>query len=111
MNATCTVSGRRISPETRIYQLSAVRYYRGYETHTYESNDSVVYECHEECFAARLNFQAPPYDCSLCEGRLDNGARVVYLVVGDKPALGYTRPECRGHEMPFVAHDYCFENK
>lgn len=111
MNETCSVCLRRISPATRIYQLSVGRYYRGFETPTYEARDSVIYECHESCLTASLESQAPPYACSLCDGRLDTGARVIYLVAGDKPAPGYKRPECRGHEMPFIAHDYCFENE
>jgi len=111
MSGTCQVCRRRIAPETRIYQLSVGHYYRGYETPTYESRDAVIYECHENYLASSLEPQGPPYRCSLCNGRLDNGARVIYLVVGDKPAHGYKRPECRGHEMPFIAHDYCFENE
>ena len=47
----------------------------------------------------------------LCNRRLDNGARVIYLVVGDKPAPGYKRPERRRHEMPFIAHDFCFDKE
>jgi hypothetical protein len=111
MSGTCQVCRRRIAPETRIYQWSVGHYYRGYETPTYESRDAVIYECHENCLASSLEPQGPPYHCSVCNGRLDNGARVFYLVVGDKPAHGYKRPECRGREMPFIAHDDCFENE
>jgi hypothetical protein len=111
MIGTCQVCRKRIAPETRIYQLALGHYYRGHETPTYESRVAVMYECHENCLASSLEPQGPPYDCSLCNRRLDNGARVIYLVVGDKPAPGYKRPERRGHEMPFIAHDYCFDDE
>src|SRR5436309_2542917 len=103
MNGTCSVCHRPISPQTRIYQLSVGRYYRRNETPTYEDSTSIVYECHEDCLFESFEAQPPPYDCSLCHGWLDDGARVVYGVLGDKPAPGYKRPECRGHEMPFIA--------
>jgi hypothetical protein len=110
MNGTCSVCRRSISPKTRIYQLSVGYYYRRNETPTYESSTSVIQECHEDCLSESFDAQPPPYDCSLCNGRLKHGTRVVYGVLGDKPAPGYKRPERRGHEMPFIAHDLCFES-
>jgi len=111
MNGICVVCNERLHHEMRIYQLSVGRYYRDYETPTYEDSTSVIYECHENCLADSLEPQAPPYECSLCHNHLDNGTRVVYLVIGDKSVLGYKRPECRGHQMPLIAHDSCFETK
>jgi hypothetical protein len=108
---TCGVCRSLIAPKTRIFQLAVGYYYRGFETPSYESHDAVIYECHENCLASSLEPQGPPYDCSLCNRRLFNGTRVIYLVVGNKPAPGYKRPERRGHEMPFIAHDHCFENE
>ena len=110
MLGTCSVCQQRLNSGTRIYQFAVGRYYRGFQTPTYENSSAVISECHEECFSEpSLTPQPGPYDCSLCSQAIGNGTRVLYLVQGDKPAPGYKRPERRGHEMPFIAHEACCE--
>lgn len=112
MNGTCSLCGGSVRVGARIFQLSFGQYFRGAETPTYQDSSSVLYEGHESCFD---NFpteaQREPYKCSICDRSIRHGARVVYGVVGRKPASGYKRPERRGHEMPFIAHVSCWDRE
>ena len=109
MNGECSLCGRLVKSGARIFQISFGQYFKGYETPSYQDSSSVLYEGHEDCFD---NFptepQHEPYGCSICGRTIRHSARVVYGVIGRKPAPGYKRPERRGHEMPFIAHVACW---
>jgi hypothetical protein len=112
MSGTCSLCSKPVRVRTRIFQISFGQYFRGAETPTYQDSSSVLYEGHESCFD---NFsteaQREPYRYSICNRSIRHRANVIYGVVGSKPALGYKRPERRGHEMPFIAHISCWERE
>src|SRR4051794_20060634 len=112
MNGPCSLCGEYVRSGARIFQVAFGQYIRGFKTPTYQNSSSVLYEGHEGCFD---NFptepQREPYSCSICGRNIRHGSRVVYGVVGHKPSPGYTRPERRGYEMPFIAHVSCWDRE
>jgi DNA-directed RNA polymerase subunit RPC12/RpoP len=107
----CSKCGKRLVTGTRVFQLSKGRYYLGQETPTYSYGPAVILEGHETCFDDfPMESQYAPYKCLACKRKIKHGAEVVYGVLGSKPASQYTRPEGRGHTLPFIAHVSCWES-
>lgn len=111
MSDICPKCDGSVTQGMRIFQIAVGKYYIGFETPTYQDGFSVLYEYHIECFSSPLlNPQRQPYNCSFCGDALRSRDTVIYGVEGDKPWYGYKRPERRGHEMPIIAHQSCYEN-
>jgi len=108
MGSECSQCKRSLRPGDRIIQVSAGVYYWGYETPTYHKGPAILSEGHERCYKFTPSLQSEPYVCDVCFKRIRSRSRVIYAVTGTKPGFGYSRPEGRGHEMPFIAHERCW---
>jgi hypothetical protein len=108
MSSHCVSCGGSINSGARVLQLAYGNYCKGSLTPTYSA--PIVAEWHENCFSAfELNWQTHPYCCLICNESLSHGAAVAYITTGTKPRPGFTRPECRGCEIPYIVHRQCFE--
>ena len=110
----------------RVFQFARGRYFGPSITPTYRNKWAVLGEWHEQCFRQRpkIRFsngriekeyvikivaQEQPYFCSLCGDEIERKDWVYYGVIGDKPSDPWFRPERRGYDVEFIAHDGCLK--
>jgi hypothetical protein len=110
MRKRCSFCRKTLTVGERVLQIARGHYYRRAETPTFAFGPAVLYEWHRACFAEfPIEFQRAPYECLLCRDVIEHGDKVIYAVIGAKPASPYTRPERRGHKLPFIAHELCWK--
>jgi hypothetical protein len=110
MPEKCSYCRKKLILGTRVFQLAKGTYLRGAETPTFAFGPLVLYEGHEDCFAEfPIGPQRAPYECLICRDSIRHKDKVVYAVIGEKPESPYTRPQRRGHKLPFIAHELCWE--
>ena len=110
----------------RVFQLARGRYFGPSITPTYRNRWAVLGEWHEECFRKHpkirfnngdidreyiieITAQEQPYICSLCGDEIERRDWVYYGVIGGKPAKPWFRPERRGYDVEFIAHEDCLK--
>jgi hypothetical protein len=125
MAKKCPLCPNYLQVGERVFQFARGRYFGPSITPTYKNKWAVLGEWHEECFRRepKIRFsneriqveyrieireQEQPYICSLCGDEIERRQVVYYGVIGNKPADPWFRPERRGYDVEFIAHDDCF---
>lgn len=116
MVGICTRDGIIFHKGESIFQLSKGTYYWPAITPTLWSGDAVLGEWHVSCLPNfPLHPQLQPYHCCfraagcvLDSPEIGHGEAVIYGVIGNRPSVGYMRPEHRGYSLQIVAHYGCW---
>jgi hypothetical protein len=119
MVGCCTRDGIIFHERETIFQLSKGTYYSPFITPTLWSGDAVLGEWHLGCLPnCPLHPQLKPYHCCfgaagcvLDSPEIGHGEAVVYGVIGNRPSVGYMRPEHRGYSLHIVAHYGCWYSR
>ena len=122
----CPICAMPLEVGNRIFQFARGRYFGPSITPTYRNQWAVLGEWHEACFRRQpkirfnneriekvyeieIRAQEQPYFCSFCTLEIEKKDWVYYGVIGDKPAEPWFRPERRGYDVEFIAHDSCLK--
>jgi hypothetical protein len=126
MPLRCPVCPKPLEVGQPIFQLARGRYFGPAITPTYRDHWAVLGEWHETCirkcpkisfhdgrgdkeFDIEIKAQEQPYNCSLCGYEIECKEWVFYGVIGRKPREPWFRPERRGYDVEFIAHDDCIK--
>jgi|SRR5579863_1999391 len=126
MTRKCPLCPVALQVGDRVFQFAKGRYFGPSITPTYKNRWAVLGEWHEDCFRQNpsINFhdglverhyhieiraQEQPYFCSFCDEEIERRGWVYYGVIGNKPAEPWFRPERRGYDVEFIAHDDCLK--
>ena len=114
MPGYCQSCGKVFERGERIFQLAKGTYYAPAITPTLSGDDAVLGEWHQRCLGdlvKRLHPQIQPYRCCFCREEVEDRTLLVYGVIGDRPDIGYLRPERRGYELQIVSCYGCWYSR